>query len=120
MDKLVHYANQDGRLNVFYSTPARYVAAKHSYGAAWPLKTDDFFPYADTPVSFWTSCALGLGYPIPRHAAHTTEHTAGRGMGPDTGLVDQLPVIQAWPNCRRSPACADSPAQLMDRLSPQL
>ena len=55
MDKLVHYANLDGRLNVFYSTPSRYVAAKHSYGRAWPLKTDDFFPYADTPVSYWTS-----------------------------------------------------------------
>ena len=55
LDKLIHYAHQDGRINAFYSTPSRYVAAKHSYGAQWPLKTDDFFPYADTPVSYWTS-----------------------------------------------------------------
>lgn len=54
MDKLVHYANKDGRLNVFYSTPADYVAAKHSYDTKWPLKADDFFPYADTPHSYWT------------------------------------------------------------------
>ena len=55
MDKLIHHANLDGRINAFYSTPSQYVAAKHAYDAAWPLKTDDFFPYADTPVSYWTS-----------------------------------------------------------------
>ena len=41
------------------SNPARvgphsYVAAKHSYDEAWPLKTDDFFPYADAAHSYWT------------------------------------------------------------------
>ncbi len=54
MDKLIHYANQDGRLNVFYSTPAAYTAAKHSYNHSWPLKTDDYFPYADNEWSYWT------------------------------------------------------------------
>jgi len=55
IDKLIHYANNaDGRLNLFYSTPARYVAAKHSYQQSWPLKTDDFFPYADFPHCYWT------------------------------------------------------------------
>ena len=54
IDKLIHYANRDGRLNLFYSTPARYVAAKHSYRQRWPLKTDDFFPYADCPHCYWT------------------------------------------------------------------
>ena len=54
MDKLIHYANLDGRINAFYSTPSAYVKAKHSYNATWPLKTDDFFPYADCPTCFWT------------------------------------------------------------------
>jgi hypothetical protein len=54
IDKLIHYANLDGRLNVFYSTPATYVAAKHAYRESWPLKTDDFFPYADCPHCYWT------------------------------------------------------------------
>ena len=58
IDKLIHYANRDGRLNLFYSTPATYVDAKHSYGAAWPLKTDDFFPYADCPHCYWTGADL--------------------------------------------------------------
>ncbi|KAL4437798.1 hypothetical protein ABPG77_005710 [Micractinium sp. CCAP 211/92] len=54
LDKLIHHVNADGRVNAFYSTPARYVAAKHGYGARWPLKEDDFFPYADFPHAFWT------------------------------------------------------------------
>ncbi|BDA45668.1 Lysosomal alpha-mannosidase [Coccomyxa sp. Obi] len=54
MDKLIHYANLDGRLNVFYSTPAAYTEAKHSYNHSWPLKTDDYFPYADNEWSYWT------------------------------------------------------------------
>jgi hypothetical protein len=54
MDKLIHYAKQDGRINVFYSTPSRYVAEKKKESLSWPLKTDDFFPYADGPHQFWT------------------------------------------------------------------
>ena len=30
------------------------MAAKHAMKAAWPLKTDDFFPYADCPHCYWT------------------------------------------------------------------
>ena len=54
LDKLIHYANLDGRVNAFYSTPAAYTDAKNSYEAAWPLKTDDFFPYADCRTCYWT------------------------------------------------------------------
>jgi len=47
--------NKDGRVNVMYSTPAAYVEAKASYAdVAWPVKTDDFFPYADCPHCYWT------------------------------------------------------------------
>eukprot|EP01025_Chloroclados_australasicus_P041471 TRINITY_DN4390_c0_g6_i1.p1 TRINITY_DN4390_c0_g6~~TRINITY_DN4390_c0_g6_i1.p1 ORF type:complete len:1134 (-),score=134.28 TRINITY_DN4390_c0_g6_i1:1148-4105(-) len=62
LDKLVHYVNLDGRVNLFYSSPHDYVLAKNSYvddgnaeeQFAWPLKTDDFFPYADSYHAFWT------------------------------------------------------------------
>lgn len=54
LDRLIHHVNQDGRVNVFYSTPAEYVAAKMSYAnVTWPVKTDDFFPYADCPHCYW-------------------------------------------------------------------
>lgn len=54
MDKFIHYVNKDGRVNVLYSTPSIYVDAKHAAGESWPLKVDDFFPYADAAHSFWT------------------------------------------------------------------
>ena len=37
--------SQDGRVNALYSTPSIYTDAKFAASEAWPLKTDDFFPY---------------------------------------------------------------------------
>ena len=54
LDKLIKYANMNGTHHAFYSTPSIYVAAKNKAGLSWPLKTDDYFPYADGPDNFWT------------------------------------------------------------------
>ncbi|KAK2656984.1 hypothetical protein Ddye_010036 [Dipteronia dyeriana] len=54
MDKLIHYVNKDGRVNAFYSTPSIYTDAKNAANISWPLKTDDFFPYADGANAYWT------------------------------------------------------------------
>lgn len=54
MDKLIHYVNKDGRVNALYSTPSIYTDAKNGANVSWPLKTDDYFPYADGPDSYWT------------------------------------------------------------------
>eukprot|EP00698_Gefionella_okellyi_P007431 TRINITY_DN1813_c0_g1_i1.p1 TRINITY_DN1813_c0_g1~~TRINITY_DN1813_c0_g1_i1.p1 ORF type:complete len:1001 (-),score=263.05 TRINITY_DN1813_c0_g1_i1:1985-4987(-) len=54
LDKLIHYVNLDGRINVFYSTPSLYTDAVHAAGATWTVKTDDFFPYADGPHAYWS------------------------------------------------------------------
>eukprot|EP01062_Namystynia_karyoxenos_P008269 TRINITY_DN12907_c0_g1_i1.p1 TRINITY_DN12907_c0_g1~~TRINITY_DN12907_c0_g1_i1.p1 ORF type:complete len:1050 (+),score=264.30 TRINITY_DN12907_c0_g1_i1:83-3151(+) len=55
LDRLVHHVNLDGRVNVMYSTPSRYVASKHKANATWPSKeADDFFPYRDVPRGFWS------------------------------------------------------------------
>jgi len=51
IDKLIHYVNQDGRVNVFYSTPITYTEARNAEDLEWTKKVDDFFPYADGPVS---------------------------------------------------------------------
>jgi hypothetical protein len=37
---------QDGRVNALYSTPSIYTDAKYAANELWPLKTNDFFPYA--------------------------------------------------------------------------
>ncbi|XP_066563843.1 lysosomal alpha-mannosidase isoform X2 [Amia ocellicauda] len=57
LDKLIHYVNaqsQGSGVNVLYSTPSCYLQELHRANLTWPVKTDDFFPYADTPHSFWT------------------------------------------------------------------
>lgn len=45
---------QSDEVEAFYSTPSRYLDALHKANKTWPLKTDDFFPYADHPYSYWT------------------------------------------------------------------
>ncbi|KAI5057211.1 hypothetical protein GOP47_0027226 [Adiantum capillus-veneris] len=54
MDKFINWVNKDGRVNVFYSTPSIYTDAKFAANESWPLKQDDFFPYADCPHCYWT------------------------------------------------------------------
>nr|XP_008200004.1 PREDICTED: lysosomal alpha-mannosidase [Tribolium castaneum] len=48
----------DKRIKVLYSTPSCYTKAVHDYvnsnNQALELKTDDFFPYADGPNTYWT------------------------------------------------------------------
>ncbi|XP_078433957.1 alpha-mannosidase At3g26720-like isoform X2 [Wolffia australiana] len=54
LDKFIHYVNLDGRVNALYSTPSIYTDAKHATKESWPLKTEDFFPYADRKNAYWT------------------------------------------------------------------
>lgn len=43
----------DLKINAFYSTPACYLKALHDSNIEWPTKTDDYFPYASDPHSYW-------------------------------------------------------------------
>ncbi len=58
LDKLIIYVNQrqsnGSKINIFYSTPACYLNSLFKANLTWPVKTDDFFPYAHRPHSFWT------------------------------------------------------------------
>ncbi|XP_057994591.1 alpha-mannosidase isoform X2 [Hevea brasiliensis] len=54
MDKMIHYVNKDGRVNALYSTPSIYTDVKNAANESWPLKTDDYFPYADGENAYWT------------------------------------------------------------------
>ena len=42
MDKIIHYVNLDGRINVLYSTPSAYTDAKLSTVPSWSLNTADY------------------------------------------------------------------------------
>ncbi|KAJ9703748.1 hypothetical protein PVL29_005156 [Vitis rotundifolia] len=104
MDKLIHYVNKDGRVNALYSTPSMYVDAKHATNEEWPLKTDDYFPYADRINAYWTGyftsrpalkryVRMLSGYYL---AARQIEFLAGRSStGPNTfSLGDALGIAQ--------------------------
>ena len=60
LDKLIGYVNarqqtHASRVNVFYSTTACYLyALNQAKNVTWTTKSDDFFPYAHRPHSFWT------------------------------------------------------------------
>ena len=41
-------------MKILYSTPSQYIKAIHAEKATYPVKTDDFFPYADRSNAFWT------------------------------------------------------------------
>ncbi|KAF3440313.1 hypothetical protein FNV43_RR18597 [Rhamnella rubrinervis] len=104
MDKLIHYVNKDGRVNALYSTPSIYTDAKYAANESWPLKTDDYFPYADSKNAYWTgffTSRPGLkhyvrvlsGYYV---AARQLEFLVGkRSSSPNTfGLGDALGIAQ--------------------------
>lgn len=59
LDKLIKHVNAKSAatgVTTSYSNMDEYVAAKLTDRsvAKWPLKTDDFFPYADGPHMFWS------------------------------------------------------------------
>ncbi|KAI4350436.1 hypothetical protein L6164_004892 [Bauhinia variegata] len=104
MDKFIHYVNKDGRVNALYSTPSVYTDAKHASHESWPIKTDDFFPYADRANAYWTGYFTSRpaikryvrqmsGYYL---AARQLEFFRGRkNSGPNTdSLADALAIAQ--------------------------
>ncbi|KAH6829428.1 Glycosyl hydrolase family 38 protein [Perilla frutescens var. hirtella] len=112
MDKLIHYVNQDGRVNAFYSTPSIYTDAKYALDESWPLKSDDYFPnviklcirYADRINAYWTGYFTSRpaikgyvrvlsGYYL---AARQLEFFRGRNKsGPTTdSLADAMAIAQ--------------------------
>ncbi|XP_029036014.2 lysosomal alpha-mannosidase isoform X2 [Osmia bicornis bicornis] len=56
LDKLIRYVREQrgSDVNIFYSTPSCYLKALHDAQLQWPTKSDDFFPYASDPHSYWT------------------------------------------------------------------
>ncbi|CAH0474988.1 unnamed protein product [Peronospora belbahrii] len=54
MDKIIHYVNQDARVNVLYSNLSYYTNVKRAEGLTWSVKTDDFFPYGSGQDDYWS------------------------------------------------------------------
>lgn len=54
LDKIIKGVNAHGVVSAIYSTPSIYVKAKNAENLQWPVKTDDYFPYADGDNNYWT------------------------------------------------------------------
>eukprot|EP00775_Hariotina_reticulata_P001777 gene1777-2113_t len=116
VDKLVHYAKHDGRVNAFYSTPSAYFAARAAHSAAaasaaadasnvghlegWALKTDDFFPgqgflvVAYNPLAF--SYSWGLRIPVAKDPTVTFSVFDPQGVVVPAQLLPMAESTAAW------------------------
>lgn len=57
LDKLISYINSKEQyfgMRLLYSTPNCYLKSLHESRRQWPVKLDDFFPYADANNTYWT------------------------------------------------------------------
>ncbi|CAK0803641.1 unnamed protein product [Prorocentrum cordatum] len=106
LDKIIKYVNLDGRVHARYSTPAEYVRAKtQEVNVSWPLKTDDFFPYADTAHQFWTGYFTSRPA-LKRYIRETSavlqvvrqvaaaHHMAAQGGGPPSGQLSGVAQLE--------------------------
>jgi alpha-mannosidase len=54
LDKIIHYVNQNGTVNAFYSTPSLYTDQKKKAGLTWEKRYDDVWPLADDAHHYWS------------------------------------------------------------------
>ncbi|XP_025017360.1 lysosomal alpha-mannosidase isoform X2 [Tetranychus urticae] len=57
LDLLMQAVNNIGSregIHMFYSTPSCYLKSLYDAQVTWPVKADDFFPYADAYNTYWT------------------------------------------------------------------
>eukprot|EP01064_Diplonema_japonicum_P013575 TRINITY_DN2111_c0_g3_i1.p1 TRINITY_DN2111_c0_g3~~TRINITY_DN2111_c0_g3_i1.p1 ORF type:complete len:1112 (+),score=256.66 TRINITY_DN2111_c0_g3_i1:48-3383(+) len=83
LDKLIHYINQNGSVNAFYSTPTLYVNEKRKPQVSWEVRQDDVFPLADADHHYWS------GYFTSRPALKKQVHVASNFLN----AARQLEVI---------------------------
>lgn len=77
MDKLIKHMNartQETGLHLQYSTPSCYLKALREGSEQYPVKTDDFFPYASGQHSYWT------GYFTSRPSIKLQERLGARDL----------------------------------------
>lgn len=82
--KFIKDNNQYYNVNVFYSNPSQYLKSVYDLNTTFPVKTDDFFPYADQTNAYWT------GYFTSRPALKGMVREEGRILQAARRLATQL------------------------------
>lgn len=85
IDKLIKFINARPEFGVklIYSTPSKYIKQIQSESNKYPIKTDDFFPYADYQHAYWT------GYFTSRPAVKGFVRDFGRWLQATRKLVSE-------------------------------
>jgi hypothetical protein len=91
IDKLMNFVNSRPEYGVklVYSTPGIYTDAINKEGKSYPLKTDDFFPYADRQNAYWT------GYFTSRVAIKGFVRDLGRWLQATRKYISELKMSSA-------------------------
>jgi len=105
LDKIIHYVNLNGSVNLFYSTPSLYVDQKKKAANTWEKRYDDVFPLADDAHNYWSgyfSSRIALKRQV-RFATNflTTARQLGMASGTTAADVDH-------PTTRESPPVGSS------------
>jgi alpha-mannosidase len=87
LDKIIHYANLNGSVNVFYSTPSIYVDEKKKAGLTWEKRYDDIWPLADDAHHYWSGYFTSR--PALKRQVRIATHTldAARQMEASSGTT---------------------------------
>jgi len=103
-DKLLKYINSHPELgvNIMYSTPDDYIEAIQKEKVSYPVKYDDFFPYADQSHSFWT------GYFTSRVALKGFVRDFGRYLQTTRKHISELKISNSSSIVRNSASQIES------------
>jgi lysosomal alpha-mannosidase len=63
LDRLMNAINaiqSEYKVNIIYSSPSCYLKSLNEADKTWPVKLDDFFPYADAWNAYWTGLQIDI------------------------------------------------------------
>ena len=82
LDKLIAAVNANGSIEMIYSTPATYIAAKYTENITFPLRYDDAMPYGTNNHDYWCGTNHTLHIVTPSATLRCSRPSFGRSLLP--------------------------------------
>ncbi|CAG9856046.1 unnamed protein product [Phyllotreta striolata] len=89
IDRLLKLFANDGKYNVFYSTPSCYLKSVNNASPKLSVKTDDILPYADNEHAYWS------GYFTSRPTIKRFERTANKILQANKQLRSVFKILSS-------------------------